>query len=187
MNRLVIRSISLLALAGAAFSAQANLLQNGGFESGDFSNWTYTGLGFSTVTTGFASEGIYSAYLGDFSVLGGGSLTQSFASVVGQSYTFSFDFAGDGDTPSGFDAQFDGNSVLTLTNPAFDLDFVHYSYTVTATSTTTDVKFAFYDDPFFMNLDNVSVVANASPTAPSPAAFIPFVVGGISLLRRRRI
>lgn len=183
MNVNIIRYVSLFALSAAALSANAiNLVSNPSFETGDFTNWTLVGdPNFTFVDTGFSSDGNFAAWLGEFN--GVGSLTQTIATVPGASYTFSFDFAGDNDNPSFFSAAFGSNTVMSVTNPPFDVDYVSHSFTVVASSATTDVKFSFLDEPFFLNLDNVSVTANA---VPEPASMAALGVGALCLLRRRK-
>lgn len=184
MNSFSLRSLSLLVVASAAVAAQANLINNGSFETGDLTGWNVTSPdGFLFVDTGFSSEGNFAVFFGDLQASGGGSITQSIATVPGQKYTFSYDFAGDGDTPSGFEAKFGTTTVFSVTNPAFDLDYITQSYTVTATSALTVVSFAGYDDDFFINLDNVSVTAQA---VPEPASLAALGLGAVAVLRRRR-
>lgn len=177
---------ALFALASfgvlAASAGAVNIVSNGSFETGDFSSWTLVGNPVNNfVDTGFASDGTFSAWLGE--VAGTGTLTQTLSTVVGQAYTFSFDFAGDGDSPSSFAAAFGSNTVLSVLNPAFDLNYNTYSYTVTATSALTDVQFTFQDDVFFVNLDNVQVSAQA---VPEPASLVALGMGAVALIRGRR-
>ncbi len=166
-----------------AVSANAvNIVSNGSFETSDFSGWTLVGDPLNNfVDTGFSSDGTFAAWLGE--VGGTGTLSQTIATVVGQAYTFSFDFAGDGDSPSSFAAAFGSNTVLSVVDPAFDLNYNTYSYSVTATSALTNVQFTFQDDAFYVNLDNVQVSAQA---VPEPASFVALGMGAVALIRRRR-
>ena len=92
------------------------LLTNGGFETGTFSSWTFC------VQSGAASSGsvestsngitygsyTFTAFAGSFYYLGGATvkaeyITQTFSSIIGNSYTFSFYYvySGSGSSSSG--------------------------------------------------------------------------------------
>ena len=114
-------AVVLLVGAPTAF-ASPNLLNNGSFESGDFTGWTTGGNFIDTSVTfgGFyaysgAEDGTWYAVMGP--VGSDGTLSQTFSDTAGQHYNFSFWFASVGDNPSDFSASWDGTSVLSLTNP----------------------------------------------------------------------
>jgi hypothetical protein len=183
---LVIAAVTLLLCAPMAFAQ--NLLTNGSFQTGDFTGWT-TGGNFedSGVTsgafydyTGGQDGNQFYAYLGPVS--SPGTLSQSFSDVSGHSYTFSFWFASVGDNPSTFSASWDGNTVLSLTNPDTGANWTEYSFTETGTGNDT-ISFSFRDDPAYMALDNVSVVAQSgTSTVPEPSSLLLMGSGGLGLL-----
>ena len=139
-----------LALALSSVSAQANLVQNGGFETGDFTGWTQTGnTGFSGVQNGNAHGGSFSAFFGPVGSLGG--ITQTLSTIAGTSYLIDFWLQADGGTPSAAVVMFDGNTIFNQTNlPASS--YTEYSFTVTATSNSTVLSLAFRDDRAFFPL-----------------------------------
>lgn len=184
ITRVLLTVVMLLCLN--VHQASAELVINGGFESGDFSGWTLNGDAANNfVTTGFPQSGMYSAYFGE---LGGlGSLSQTLLTIPKTTYVLSFWFAGDGSSPSQFSASIDGNVLLDLVDPPLQEEYVHYVYTFTANSPETNLEFRFRDDVFYVNLDDVSV----SPTTavPEPTSMIPLgmglvAVGGYTLGRR---
>ena len=144
-----------------------NLLTNGSFETGDFTGWT-TGGNFTNtdVVSGpfyrysGAESGTYYAVLGP--VGSDGTLTQTFATNPGQSYTVCFWLSAVGDNPSDFNAFWDGTQFLSLTNPntggggfvGIWKQFVYGPFTGTGSDTLT---FGFRDDPNYIALDNVQV------------------------------
>lgn len=171
--------------AGAAGTASADVVVNGGFETGDFTGWTFNGdLVNNFVAGGFVHGGNFAAWFGEIGGLG--TLSQTLVTTPGQAYDLSFWFAGDGDSPSQLIASVNGNQLLNLVDPAFDPDYVKYTYSFTATGAATPLVFSFRDDDFFINLDDVSVVA----AVPEPSPVVLLGVAGlaalvVSRLRRR--
>ena len=121
MKNTLARSIFCAAalLCIVAWNAQANLVTNGGFETGNFSGWTHTDpSGFDNVGSDplFANSGTYHANLG--ASPNSGHLSQSLTTVAGNFYTLSFylanDFTAGLGTSTAFEVFWNGVSVLTL-------------------------------------------------------------------------
>ena len=182
------RLFALIALSGmaAASVARADLVNNGGFETGDLTGWsaagdfTYTGVN--------ASPNIHS---GNFAfdmgpVNGEGSISQNLSTVAGQTYQFSFWLANDGGIPNNFHALWNGAEQLGLTD-ANGFGYTQYSYNVTATGASTTIEFDFYQLPAWYHLDDVSVTS-AVPLPPAAAMGIGGMagIGMIGAIRRRR-
>jgi hypothetical protein len=189
---LVVVAMTVLLCAPAAFAQ--NLLTNGSFQTGSFSGWT-TGGNFedTEVVTGpfYVYNGSQDAD-GFYAVLGpvgsDGTLSQSFNTTAGASYTFSFWLASVGDNPSDFSASWDGTTVLSLTNPNTGSSYTEFSFTETGTGHDT-ISFAFRDDPAYIALDNVSVTQSTSGgTVPEPSSFLLMgsgVLGLAGVIRRK--
>jgi hypothetical protein len=167
--------------------ASADLVVNGGFETGDFTGWTLVGTpGANFVSTNFVHSGNYAAYLGEPVTMG--TLSQTLATTVNTTYTIDFWFAGDGDTPSEFTASIGGTQLVDLVNPPFDTVYREYTFHFVATSVATVLRFGFMDGAAgYLNLDDVSVVA----TIPEPASATLLGLGaagllGLGLVRGRR-
>jgi len=181
------RTLSLLLLLVLlALPANANLIVNGGFETGDFSGWTVTGaniLGSEYGTTTFKpNSGTYAAWFG--AVNGNTDLSQTFGTIPGQVYEGSFWVANtnDGNPPDNLiqvlwngDAVVDGNDVPDA--PWTELDGL-----MTATAASTTITFVFHNAAGWFDLDDVSVEA-----VPEPAAAFLCAAGcGMAALKRRR-
>jgi hypothetical protein len=195
----------LLALAslcaaslGTTQIANANLLVNGGFESGSFSGWTTSGLTCSGVGSNYIAasnncygydsdpgphSGIDAAYLGTAS--GGAILSQSFATVIGQHYAVDFYLATGAyrnvTAPNYFQFDIGGVNFLSLSDAPAQ-GFVHYNYDFIANASSTALTFKHGNVPSFFVLDDVSA------SVPEPASLFLLSLGlaGLVLARRRK-
>jgi hypothetical protein len=184
-----------LCIAVPGFSASVcdaiagNLVQNCGFETGDFTDWTFAGGPadfFSGVYATGAILGIDAnsgTYFAALETSGGdGSLGPmvSLTTVPGQAYTFSFWLAnttqGSALVPNDFSADWDGTDVLAFNNAA-PMPYTFYTFTETATSTTTHIGFTERNDSGIWGLDDVSVVATGPANAPEPSSMFLLASG----------
>lgn len=160
----------------ASFTLQVgqSLVQNGGFENGDFTGWTLTGdtavfgpfgstvynaVENSASYPSVVHSGNYGAFLGDTQLA---SLSQTLATVSGQAYLLSFWL----DNPTnGAVQRFLVNWIAngTSTNTLYDLasppvlSWTNPRFIVTATSSGTVLQFGAENDPFGFGLDDISV------------------------------
>src|SRR5262245_32227643 len=150
-----------------SFKASAqNLVQNGGFETGNFSNWTLEGsLADTFVSFTFSHSGNYGAGFGstqpqpDY-------ISQSLATTSGQSYKLSFWYlSGDdsGGTPTRFIVQWGNNTIFDQSDLVMPV-WTNMQFLVTATTNSTVLKFGGYNRPDYTQLDDISV----TPPAPGP-------------------
>jgi len=199
--RTVISSVGAAAFALLyAASAHADLVTNGGFETGSFSGWTLSGsLGITAVAPINPYAGIYDALLST----GGSSgfLSQTIGTTAGDTYQISFYLANSIGVPNSFSVSFDGTTGLSLTNVGAQ-PYTNYTFDVTAKDTSALLQFQ-YQDPFYFNLDNVTValigggnqggndpgVGDPPTRVPEPTALALMASGliGFGVLRRRRL
>jgi len=161
-----------------------SLVQNGGFENGDFSPWVLVG---DTISDGFdynaivdlytspvVHSGTYGAFLGDTNLA---TLSQTLPTYPGQDYVLSF-WVNDLMALSGGDIQqftvnwitnaTGTNTLLNLTVPS-TFDWANYQFVVTATSTNTTLQFAVENTTWAFGLDDVSLTPIPAPTVTALA------------------
>jgi hypothetical protein len=175
-----------------------SIVVDGGFETPSVSPYSGSIDGFWVVTsgdidienTGFsgstrsAHSGNQFAYLDDSDSVN--TLTQTLATTAGQSYLISYYVA---DTaPDSLTVSFGGQTLFSGTAPTGGIsspsDYVNYTYTETATSSSTVLSFVGQWNMILSGngtqLDDVSVTA-----VPEPAAFGFTALGCIGLLALR--
>jgi subtilase family serine protease len=151
-----------------------SLVQNGGFETGDFTDWTLVGNTVVATQTGetiynavestgqyplVVHSGNYGAFLGDTQVA---TLSQALDTIPGENYLFSFwlDNPVSG-TPQIFQAKWDGNYLYSVTNPP-SFSWTNFEFITTAAGNDT-IQFGAENGPNYFGLDDVSVIGIPSP------------------------
>jgi hypothetical protein len=176
---------------------------NGGFESGDFTNWNFIGtsdLDFALAADDvdvagtnalegaadvlFVHSGLYGAYLGEYPT--DGSLSQILATSPGQEYMVSFWLTSvpyyGSTTPSDFTASWNGSILFYQTNlDAFG--WTNMQYVVSAADKISTLEFDFANVPAAFGLDDVRVETVPAPVLQSVAqtnGFITFAWSGMA-------
>jgi subtilase family serine protease len=183
-------SSGLVQLRQLTLQLSQELVQDGGFEAGDFTYWTLSGpadiftnnfVDFSDDTSGAnypAHTGQYFAALGEVGVLS--YVSQFLPTRPGQFYRLSFWLANPaGAVPNQFQVQWNKSS--TIANVIFNqvnmgaFDYSNLVFTVQAATNMTTLKFGSRNDLDFFALDDVSVIAQPVPV---PAIVSPHWTNG---------
>jgi hypothetical protein len=183
----------------ATGSVSIGIIQNGGFETGDFSDWTLAGdpntstyfydgvVTTNTLADGsgasFIHSGSYGAFLGDTNPA---FLSQTVQTVPGQSYLLSFWL----DNPkSGAGQEFlvDWNTNSASTNQIYFISspgvlaWENITFVVQATDTNATLQFGAQNPPDGFGLDDVSLVAVFQPTFTAQPTNLTVLAGSTAV------
>ncbi len=147
---------------------------NGGFETGDFSDWVFTGdtnvnfAGGAPLYSSYVHSGADAAIFGEPSALA--SLSQSLPTTPGGLYLISFWLDNPvGGTPNTFETAWNSNTLFFHTNmPKFF--WTNMQFVASASTNTATLEFFFLNKPDAFGLDDVSVTAISPPAFASAAA-----------------
>jgi len=156
-------------IAPVNLAAGQSIVQNGGFETGDFTGWTLVGdtvvydpfigqyIFYNLVAAGsdLAHSGNYGAFLGE----GGyaATLSQTLVTIPNQRYLVSCWLDNPTNGPGQqFGASWNGTNFVNLLNPPV-LAWTNFQFVATAIATNTLLQFAARNDPNYFGFDDVSV------------------------------
>ncbi|MGI8923547.1 MAG: PEP-CTERM sorting domain-containing protein [Fimbriimonadales bacterium] len=185
MNIKKIRFTSLAALAVLSGVAHANLVVNGGFETGDFTSWGLDPAGSGSlfgVAGGGGHSGEFFAYFGAVE-FEHDEIFQSLATSAGISYDVSIWVLNGGQGDDSLQIWWEGFVVLDMT-PVTTVEgsWEEVTLQVAATTNGSELRIGSYDVPSFNFIDDVSVEA-----VPEPGSIVAVSLGlGAFLLRRRK-
>jgi MYXO-CTERM domain-containing protein len=163
--------------------AHADIVANGGFESGDFTGWTQSGdTAFNGVASGIGLAGSNGAFFGPDPL---GSIMQALATTTGQRYEVSFWLAlDDSAQPNDFSWSWDGVTIGSLSNSA-GFDFTKFTAAVWADASSASLQFNFGNPQSFWRLDDVSVTAIPEPSTALLALGALVAAGSVRRSQRR--
>ena len=200
MRRFVQAAAVLALVVGGVGQTRANLIVNGGFETGNFSDWNVTQgtpgdlgtyiLVASTQSYYFPHSGSYEAVMGAINNKFD-SISQTLTTIPGNSYTVDFwllngqEASTTGSSTSEFQVSWGGNVILDLVNfPLFP--YTEETLTVKATGTSTTLELSAYQTYGHFSLDDVSVSAVVPEPSTLTGAGIAVFLGLACAWRRRK-
>jgi hypothetical protein len=158
-----------------------NIVQNGGFETGDFTGWTLSESGgpFSLVDSG-ANVMLISPHSGNFfaalgSTPGVGTLSQTLTTAPNQSYLlslwiFSPNLSPSANTPNDFQVSWGGTNIYNHNNLSPFNFWSNLVFVVTASKTNMVLQFGEQDTPYYLGLDDVNVTPIPVPNVQNISA-----------------
>lgn len=193
------KSIATLTVACGLLAASpagaTELVQNGNFDTGDFTGWTLVGdTASGDFIAGVAGDPANPANnIAYFNATTIGSVVQYLSTTPGQSYNWSFDLEltdSDGTPTNNFYFTF-GDDFYEVMPGMTSLDWTTFSgVTGPATGSSTPIQFYFHTDNDYYLLDNVSFSAVGGVPEPSTWAMMILgfaaVGGSLRMTRRKR-
>jgi hypothetical protein len=173
----------------ASLNAKAQIIKNGSFQTGDFTDWTETlaasGSGLTILDNVPTNTVPNPGYAAGFGATGPGLdfIEQTFTSVPGTTYQLTFTLL-TYDTPNDFQADIggalvsgaiSGGQLLDISDSSND-EFDPHTLSFTASSSSTNVIFGGYNESAYDVLDDVSVAI-----VPEPSSWM-LLVGGLGAL-----
>lgn len=148
------------------------LLLNGGFELGNFTDWTLNGSTLDNYVD--SANSVYSPHSGTYLAMLGqptklSYLSQTIGTVPGQLYLASFWLISDGKTPNQFLFSWNGKTLFNRTNVPSTGGWSNLQFVVQATAGSTVLEFGSEDSPSYLGLDDVSLQLISKPTLESVA------------------
>lgn len=176
----ILALVSLFGL-GMTQSAKANLVVNGGFETGDFTGWSVGGFVFAVPF--LSHSGTWAA---EFPQVGSaGSISQNIATTAGSIYQIDFWLSNPfGGTPSDFTVKWGGVTIFSLTDPPV-FGYTEYTLNAVGLAGTTALEFDGRQDPTAFFLDDISVNAVGTPDSGSTVVLLGAAMIVVGLLHRR--
>ncbi len=172
----------------AAAEGHANIVQNGGFEAG-FTDWSVITGAYGAAPGASTHDPFAGSYAAEFSSGNQSGFYQDLTTEIGTTYVVSFYLATWNypyNTTSGATTvSWDGETLASISTGSI-MDYQFYSYTYTATSTTSRLEFHGNNALGFTEIDNVGASAVPEPLSYGMSAAGIALCALLCRARRRR-
>lgn len=178
-----IKKVALVALClSGATASHANLLLNGGFETGDFTNWTVSGPTLPSVVSDPHTGSFSTSFTGSGPLLNW--IGQSISVNSGWNYEVSLWVKNNGIGDDRFKVILGGDTLYDASPIDTPLESWQYlSFNWISDSTGPDSLFIYGFDPNTFQVDDVRIVGQP---VPEPATLAALGLGACALIRRKR-
>jgi hypothetical protein len=199
-SRIIAGLIAVLGLLSLTAPASANLVTNGDFETNGLSGWTIgpvngnvaalTGANYQPCcgTTGTQAEldNHFASFGSGNQSIAGVTISQTFTTVAGQTYNFSFSYGALGGGSEDLQFEIISGRLTTLLTASANDDLNNVFHTMSGTfvaASSTTIKFGDLGGIANTQADNVDfIIDNVSITAvPEPSTWAMMILGFIGL------
>ena len=181
----------LAAALCASITAHANMVTNGGFETGDFSGWLSSiDPVWDGVDSNAPQAGTYAAFFGNPG--GNSTISQMLATVAGTTYNIRFWLMAEADpngvaAPNSFSFDWDGAPGAPAMVDAGPFGYTQFDYQLVASSSLTTISFSFSDTAAFWDFDSVDVTAMPNSVPEPTSLALVFAALGVLVAAKRRL
>lgn len=181
----VLRTSLVVVSATLTVPASAELVTNGGFETGDFTGWTVENAPVGSNLVIYNDSTPFGSHYASFAANGGDydGISQLLATTAGQEYSVSFWVNNFGVENDSLLIDWEGVTVQNLTPLGTELEsWTQISFNVTALSDGSLFRIRGFDAQSAIALDAISVTQIPAPGVAAVLAALPLLGNG----RRRR-
>lgn len=179
-------AIALSSLLGAP-TVRANLIINGGFETGNFSGWTLNNGTYAYTHVSLGGRGgplDYADYSGGLYSMDW--ISQTIGTTVGASYLIRLYLDSPGGSITEFKVLFGQTQLVDSWDMGNSGGWKLFEWTATASTTSTPLAIGLRHDPSHFRLDDISVEAITAVPEPGSLLALGCLIGSGVCLRYRR-
>lgn len=178
-----VRALSLIGAMALSSAAHANLVTNGGFETGTLAGWTESGnVGWGGVGNGFVHNGANAYFNG--AVGTPDTISQTLTTVAGSTYHIEF-WVSNAASGNLFQFNWDGGApeISFGSGPS---GWTQYAFDAAASSNSTTIAVTIQNDPNWTYVDDISVVPTQQVPEPGSLALVGLALAGVGVNWRRK-
>jgi len=189
----ILLALTAVAALSVAYPAKANLITNGGFETGDFTGWTLINGNIGGNCNVVGTLGGNSPHSGNFQAVfvpghepGNNFVGISQTLTTTPSTIYTVDFWANATASGSLSVSWGGSTVFSHLFPGATGGYSEFTFNVTASSASTDLSFVVSDSSGLF-LDDISVnpAGVGVPDSGSTVSLLACALLGLAGLRRK--